>query len=136
MKKTKGFISEFKEFIQRGNVMDMAVGIIMGFAFTAIVNSLVNDIIMPLIGLIFGGIDFTSLKIVITEAQGDIPEAAVYYGNFIQAIVDFLLIAFSVFVIIKLINNFHKKKEEEAEAPKEPAEDTLLLREIRDLLKK
>ena len=113
MKKTKGFINEFKEFIRRGNVMDMAVGIIMGFAFTAIVNSLVNDIIMPLIGLIFGGIDFTSLKIVITEASGDIPEAAVYYGNFIQSIVDFLLIAFSVFVIIKLINNFHKKKEEE-----------------------
>ena len=136
MKKTKGFINEFKEFIRRGNVMDMAVGIIMGFAFTAIVNSLVNDIIMPLIGLIFGGIDFTSLKIVITEASGDIPEAAVYYGNFIQSIVDFLLIAFSVFVIIKLINNFHKKKEEEEAKAPEPQEDTLLLREIRDLLKK
>ena len=89
MEEKKGFIAEFKEFISRGSVIDLAVGVIIGGAFTAIVTSLVNDIIMPIIGLLFGGIDFTSLRYIITPAVGDTPEAAIYYGNFIQSVVNF-----------------------------------------------
>lgn len=136
MKKTKGFISEFKEFISRGSVVDLAVGVIIGTAFTAIVTSLVNDIIMPAIGILFGGVDFTSLKYVVTPASGDMAEAAIYYGNFIQAIVNFLLIAFVIFTVVKTINRFHKKKEEPASEPAPASEEILLLREIRDLLNK
>lgn len=138
MEKTKGFIAEFKKFISRGNVVDMAVGVVVGGAFTGIVNSLVKDIIMPMIGMLFGGIDFTSLKYVITPAEGDVAEAAIYYGNFIQNIVNFLLVAFAIFIVIKAMNSFHKKKEEAAPPPPPPADpdDVVLLREIRDLLKK
>lgn len=138
MKEKKGFIAEFKEFISRGSVVDLAVGVIIGGAFTAIVTSLVNDIIMPVIGLLFGGVDFTSLRYVITPAVGDTPEAAIYYGNFIQSIVNFLLIALVIFTVIKLINNFHRKKEEPAAepAPAEPSEEVKLLREIRDMMAK
>lgn len=136
MKKTKGFISEFKEFISRGSVVDLAVGVIIGTAFTAIVTSLVNDIIMPAIGILFGGVDFTSLKYVVTPASGDMAEAAIYYGNFIQAIVNFLLIAFVIFTVVKTINRFHKKKEEPVSEPAPASEEILLLREIRDLLNK
>lgn len=110
LKKTKGFINEFKEFISRGNVIDMAVGIIVGTAFTAIVNSLVADVIMPAIGWLLGGINFTELKYVITPAVGDTAEAAIRYGVFIQKIVDFLIIAFVVFLMVKLINSFRRKK--------------------------
>ena len=133
----KGF-NEFKEFISRGNVIDMAVGVIMGGAFTSIVTSLVNDIFMPVIGLIFGGIDFTSLRIVLSPATETAEEAALYYGNFIQNVVNFLLVAVVIFLIVKLINKLRKKKEEEpapAPAPEEPSEEVLLLREIRDELK-
>lgn len=139
MAEKKGFIAEFKEFISRGSVIDLATGVIIGGAFTAIVNSLVNDIIMPTIGLLFGGIDFTSLRYIITPATEETAEAAIYYGNFIQAIVNFLLIALTIFCCIKAINSLHRKKEEEEaapEAPAEPSEDILLLREIRDSLKK
>lgn len=138
MKKKKGFIKEFKEFISRGSVIDLAVGVIIGGAFTAIVNSLVNDIIMPVIGLLFGGIDFTGLRYVITPAVGDTPEAAICYGNFIQSIVNFLLIALVIFTVVKGINSFHRKKEEPAKEPEpeEPSEDILLLREIRDMMAK
>lgn len=138
MKNKKGFIAEFKEFISRGSVVDLAVGVIIGGAFTAIVTSLVNDIIMPVIGLLFGGIDFTSLRYVITPAVGDTPEAAIYYGNFIQSIVNFLLISLVIFTVIKAINSFHRKKEEPVEDPKpeEPSEEILLLREIRDMMAK
>ena len=120
----KGIVAEFKEFITRGNVMDMAVGIIIGGAFTAIVTSLVNDLLMPIIGAIFGGIDFTSLKYVIRAADeaAGIEEAAIRYGSFIQAIVNFLLIAVVIFLLVKGINalsNLGKKKEEEP-APAEP----------------
>lgn len=137
MSKTKGFIAEFKEFISRGSVIDLAVGVIIGGAFTAIVNSLVNDIVMPIIGLIIGGLNFAELKYVITPATADAAEAAIYYGNFIQAIVNFLLISLVIFMVIKLINSFHRKKEEEPapEDPEEPSEEILLLREIRDSLK-
>lgn len=130
----KGFIKEFKEFISRGSVVDLAVGVIIGGAFTSIVTSLVNDIIMPVIGIFLGGIDFTGLKYVISSATGDMPEAAICYGNFIQNVVNFLLIAFVIFLVIKGINHFHKKKEEEVAEP-EPTEEVLLLRDIRDMLK-
>lgn len=139
LKKTKGFINEFKEFISRGNVIDMAVGIIVGTAFTAIVNSLVADVIMPAIGWLLGGINFTELKYVITPAVGDTAEAAIRYGVFIQKIVDFLIIAFVVFLMVKLINSFRRKKEEPAPEPEtapEPSDEVKLLTEIRDLLSK
>lgn len=138
MKEKKGFVAEFKEFISRGSVVDLAVGVIIGGSFTAIVTSLVNDIIMPVIGLLFGGIDFTSLRYVITPAVGDTPEAAIYYGNFIQSIVNFLLIALVIFTVIRVINGFRRKKDEPAPEPPlaEPSEEILLLREIRDLMSK
>jgi len=138
MDKAKGFMAEFKKFISRGNVVDMAVGVVVGGAFTGIVNSLVKDVIMPVIGMLFGGIDFSGLKYVITPAEGDVAEAAIYYGNFIQNIVNFLLVAFAIFVVVKAMNSFHKKKEEAAPPPPPPADpdDVVLLREIRDLLKK
>jgi len=137
----KGIVAEFKEFITRGNVMDMAVGIIMGSAFTAIVKSLVDDVLMPVIGILFGGIDFTSLKVVLRaadEATG-IEEAALKYGNFIQNIVSFLLIALVIFLMVKGMNKLRRKKEEPAPAPApdpEPSEEVKLLTEIRDALKK
>ena len=138
MDKAKGFMAEFKKFISRGNVVDMAVGVVVGGAFTGIVNSLVKDVIMPVIGMLFGGIDFSGLKYVITPAEGDVAEAAIYYGNFIQNIVNFLLVAFAIFVVVKAMNSFHKKKEEAAPPPPPPddPDDVVLLREIRDLLKK
>lgn len=137
MSKKKGIIAEFKEFISRGNVIDLAVGVVMGSAFTAIVTSLVNDIIMPAIGVLFGGIDFTSLRFVIREATETTEEAAIGYGNFIQCVVNFLLIAMVIFLVIKGMNAFKRKKEEVAEEtkPAEPSEEVLLLREIRDSLK-
>lgn len=113
----KSFMKEFKEFISRGNVMDMAVGVIIGGAFTAIVNSLVNDIIMPLLSLLTGGFDFTALSIALGEGE----DAAVFaYGAFISAIINFLLIALVIFWILKAINKFSKKQEEEKAA--EPTE--------------
>lgn len=135
MKQAKSFWAEFKQFISRGNVIDLAVGVIIGGAFTAIVNSLVNDVVMPVIGILFGGIDFTGLKYVITPASGDTPEAAIYYGNFIQNVVNFLLVAFVVFVMVKLINGFRRKKTAAPTPPPQPSEEVLLLREIRDALK-
>ena len=128
--KAKGIVKEFKEFISRGNVIDMAVGVIIGAAFGKIVSSLVDDILMPLIGAIIGGLDFTSLTV-------KIGDATVCYGNFIQNIVDFLIVALCIlclFVMMKALNKFKKKEEPKEEAPKTP-EDVLLLREIRNLLK-
>lgn len=137
MSKKKGFIAEFKEFISRGSVIDLAVGVIIGSAFTAIVNSLVNDIIMPVIGALFGGIDFTSLSVVLREASEGVEAATLTYGNFIQAIVNFLLISFVIFTVIKILNKFNRKKEvvEEVKEEEQPSEEILLLREIRDSLK-
>ena len=137
----KGIVSEFKAFITRGNVMDMAVGIIIGGAFTAIVQSLVNDLLMPVIGALFGGIDFTTLKYVVRAADeaAGIEEAAIKYGSFIQAIVNFLLIAIVIFLLVRGINKMRRKKEEPAPAPApapEPSEEVKLLTEIRDALKK
>ena len=131
----KAFIKEFKEFISKGDVMSMAVGIIIGGAFTAIVTSVVEDIIGPVIGLICGGLDFSTLSVGIGGAQ-------IMFGNFIQAVINFLITAFVLFLIIKSFNKMKdaadalKKKEEEEAAEEEPAEEILLLREIRDSLKK
>ena len=125
-------MKEFKEFISRGNVMDMAVGIIIGGAFTAIVGSLVADIITPIIGMLMGGINFSELAVTVGSAQ-------LTYGNFIQAIINFLLVAWVLFMIVKAMNKMKRKEEEkpaEPEAPSEPPEDIVLLREIRDSLKK
>ena len=139
----KGIVSEFKAFITRGNVLDMAVGIILGGAFTAIVQSRGNDLLMPIIGALFGGVDFTTLRYVIREADeaAGVAEAAIKYGSFIQAIVNFLLIAIVIFLLVKGINKLHKKKEEPAPAPApaappKPSEEVKLLTEIRDALKK
>ena len=140
----KKFMDEFKAFISRGNVVDMAVGVIVGSAFTAIVNSLVKDVVTPFIGALTGGVDFTQMKYVITPAVGETPEVAILYGNFIQAIINFLIIAFVVFCMVKMINTMRKKmeeqkkKEEEAAppAPPAPSAEVVLLTEIRDLLKK
>ena len=133
--KKKGIIAEFKEFIARGSVVDMAVGVVVGSAFTAIVNSLVNGIILPFVGWLMGGLDFASYKIVLSPAVGDVPETAILYGSFIGQIVNFLLIALVVFLMVKVINRFRRRKEEAPPPPPAPSEETLLLREIRDLLK-
>lgn len=128
--KAGSFLGEFKNFALKGNVLDMAVGVIIGGAFGKIVTSLVADILTPAIGLLLGGVDFKSLAWVVGEAT-------IAYGNFIQNIIDFVIIAFSIFLFIKLLSKFSRKKEEvkEEEPPKKP-DDILLLEEIRDLLKK
>ena len=123
---------EFKEFIMRGNVMDLAVGVIIGGAFSSIVTSLVNNIIMPILGIIIGGIDFTSLSIKIQDAE-------IQYGMFLQNVIDFLIIAFCIFIMVKIVNklmHFKKKKVEEEKAPEViKSNEEILLEEIRDLLK-
>ena len=111
--KSTGLIQEFKEFISRGNVIDMAVGVIIGSAFTAIVNSLVKDVVMPAISVITGGVDFTDWKYVITPGTEEVAECAILYGQFIQNIINFLLIAVVVFAMVKIINSLKRKKEEE-----------------------
>lgn len=121
-------IKEFKEFMLRGNVMDLAVAVIIGGAFTAIVTSLVNDIIMPIVGVILGGVDFTALAITVGDAN-------ITYGNFIQAIINFLIIALVLFLLIRSINSMSRKKEEAPAAPPEPTVEEKLLAEIRDLLR-
>lgn len=134
----KGFIGEFKEFIARGNVMDMAVGVIIGGAFGKISASLVNDIIMPLISMLTGGLDFSSWKWVLKAAVGETPEVAVNFGLFLATVLDFIIIAFAVFCMIKAINSLHRKKEEVPAQPEpepEPSNEEKLLAEIRDLLK-
>ena len=136
--KAKGFVGEFREFISRGNVVDMAVGIIIGSAFTGIVNSLVKDIVTPFIAWIIGDTDFTAMTLTLVEASGDNPGIVIAYGNFIQQIVSFLIIAMVVFVMVKIMNNFRRKKEAEpapapAPAPVDRELETLL--EIRDLLR-
>lgn len=136
------FLSDFKAFAMKGNVVDMAVGVIIGGAFGKIVTSLVNDVIMPLLGSIIGGIDFTNLRWVIRAASedGKVAEVAMSYGKFIQSTVDFLIIAFSIFLFISLLDRLAKKRKTEAPAPApapkpEPTAEEKLLTEIRDLLK-
>ncbi len=123
----KKFIGEFKEFISKGNVLDMAVGVIIGGAFGKIVTSLVNDIIMPLVGIVIGGHDFTGLTL-------NVGNASIKYGTFMQNVVDFLIVAFCIFVFIKIINKFKKKEVKKEEVAKK-SDEVVLLEEIRDLLK-
>ncbi|UBR46455.1 large-conductance mechanosensitive channel protein MscL [Aeromonas veronii] len=128
-------IQEFKAFAARGNVIDMAVGIIIGAAFGKIVSSFVGDVIMPPIGLILGGVDFSDLAVTLKAAEGTTPAVVIAYGKFIQTIIDFLIISFAIFMGLKAINTLKKKQEEEATAPAGPTKDQELLTEIRDLLK-
>ena len=140
----KKFFEEFKSFAMRGNVIDMAVGVVIGGAFGKITTSIVNDIIMPLISMLTGGINFSSWKLVlkqaVLDAQGAVvtEEVAVNFGNTIAVILDFIIIAFAVFCMVKALNNLHRKKEEapaEEPAPPEPSSEEKLLMEIRDLLR-
>ncbi len=135
------FLQDFKAFAMRGNVIDMAVGIIIGAAFSKIVSAIVSDIIMPVIGLLVGGMNFTDLKILLEPAKtvNGVEKAAVYlnYGVFLESVIDFIIIAFSIFIFIRLIAKFTQKKEETPVpvAPPEPTKEETLLTEIRDLLK-
>lgn len=125
---------EFRDFAMRGNVVDLAVGVIIGAAFGKIVSSLVANIIMPPLGLLIGGVDFKQFKWVLKPAEGDIPAVVMEYGNFIQTVFDFIIVAFAIFIAIKEMNKLYKKKEVEKPAPK-PTNEEVLLTEIRDLLK-
>ena len=130
LEKSHGTFNEFKEFISKGNVIDLAVGVIIGSAFGKIVTSIVNDILMPLIGIVVGGLDFTNLSVTVKDAN-------IKYGMFIQNVIDFLIVAFCIFIFVKVISSFTRKKEEEEEEKQEEVrrEEVVLLEEIRDLLK-
>lgn len=128
-----GMISEFKDFAIKGNVVDMAVGIIIGGAFGKIVSSFVEDIIMPPIGMLMGGVDFSNLLFTLQKAVGDTPAVSINYGKFAMTVLDFTIIAFSIFIAVKGMNSL---KKEEEETPHEPSNEEVLLTEIRDLLKK
>ena len=128
-------MSEFKSFAMRGNVIDMAVGIVIGGAFGKIVSSFVNDVLMPPIGMMMGGVDFSDLAVVLKEASGDVVAVTLNYGSFIQTVVDFLIIAFAIFMVIRAMNSMKKKEEEVPAAPAAPSAEVELLTEIRDSLK-
>ena len=127
-----GIVKEFKSFAMRGNVMDMAVGIVIGVAFGKIVTSLVNDIIMPPIGVLMGGVDFSHLAVTLKAAAGSEPAVALKYGAFLSTIIDFLIVAFAIFMVIKGLNALKRKKEE---APPAPPVQEMILRDIRDILR-
>lgn len=129
-------IKEFKAFIIRGNVFDLAVGVIIGGAMGRLVSSLVNDIIMPFLGLIIGRVDVKEIKFILVEGSEATPEVAILVGSFLQHMIDFVLIGFVIFLIIKLMNSFKKKQEEVKVTPPQPSEEVLLLREIAASLKK
>ena len=136
-----GMISEFKEFAMRGNVIDLAVGVVIGAAFGKIVTALVEKVIMPPIGLLIGKVDFSDLKWTLAEASTDaagaeVPAVVIGYGEFINTVIQFIIVAFAIFMLIKVLNRLARKEAEEPAAPAEPSEDVLLLREIRDSLKK
>jgi large conductance mechanosensitive channel len=128
-------MKEFKEFAVKGNAVDMAVGIVIGAAFGKIISSLVADVVMPPIGILVGGVDFTKLAITLKEKVGDVPAVTLNYGSFIQTVVDFTIIAFAIFMVIKLINKLKKQEKAAPAPPPEPTKEELLLTEIRDLLK-
>jgi len=128
-------MKEFKEFALKGNVVDMAVGIIIGAAFGKIVSSFVGDVIMPPIGVLLGGVDFSGLVFTVKEAIGETPAVVISYGKFIQTLIDFTIIAFVIFIAVKAINSLERKEEEAPKAPPAPSAEELLLGEIRDLLK-
>ena len=136
-----GMMTEFKEFAMRGNVIDLAVGVVIGGAFGKIVTALVDKVIMPPIGVLIGGVDFSKLAFTLKAASVDaagkeVPAVLLGYGEFLNAILQFLIVAFAIFMVVKLINKLHKKPDAAPAAPPEPTEDVLLLREIRDALKK
>jgi large conductance mechanosensitive channel len=128
-------VSEFKAFAVKGNVVDMAVGIIIGAAFGKIVSSFVGDVIMPPIGLLIGGVDFTDLAITLKAAEGDLPAVILSYGKFIQTLLDFLIVAFAIFMAVKVINRLKREEAVAPSLPPAPSPEETLLTEIRDLLK-
>jgi large conductance mechanosensitive channel len=130
-----GMVKEFKEFAMKGNMMDMAVGIIIGAAFGKIVSSVVADVLMPPLGLLLGGVNFAALKLTLKEAVGDTVAVTLNYGAFLQTVVDFVIVAFAIFLMIRGINSMRKKQEEAPAAPAPPPNQEILLAEIRDLLK-
>ncbi|WP_257657746.1 large-conductance mechanosensitive channel protein MscL [Parapedobacter lycopersici] len=132
-----GFLKEFKEFAMRGSVVDLAVGVVIGAAFGKIVTSLVDDIIMPPIGYVTGGIDFSQLKYVLKAADeaGGVAEVAITYGNFINVVIQFLIVSFCIFLVIKGINSLKRKEEAAPAAPPAPSKEEVLLTEIRDALR-
>lgn len=130
-----GMLKEFKAFAVKGNVVDMAVGIIIGVAFGKIVSSFVGDVIMPPIGVLLGGVDFSNLAIIVKEAVGEAPAVVISYGKFIQTVLDFVIVAFVVFMAVNAMNSTKKKEEAAPKAPPAPSKEEVLLAEIRDLLK-
>lgn len=134
-----GMLSEFRDFAMRGNVVDMAVGIVIGGAFGKIVSSFVADVLMPPLGMVLGGVDFTDLAVTLQAAQGEAEAVTLNYGNFTQTVVDFLIIAFAIFLVVKAMNTAQtamiRKEEAEPEAPPEPSKEEVLLTEIRDALR-
>ncbi|MCM8812852.1 MAG: large-conductance mechanosensitive channel protein MscL [Candidatus Omnitrophica bacterium] len=129
-------LKEFKDFAMRGNVVDMAVGIIIGASFGKIVSSLVNDVIMPPIGLMMGGVDFSDKSIILKEAVGSAPAVVLKYGVFINTVLDFIIVAFAIFMLVRAMNQLKKKQEQPPAASPVPSKEVVLLTEIRDLLKK
>ena len=130
-----GFMKEFKEFAMRGNVVDLAVGLIIGAAFGKIVSSLVGDVLMPPLGLLIGGVDFTELGITLRAATESGPAVNLRYGAFLQTIVDFMIVAFAIFLVVKGMNTLKRRKEAAPSTPPAPSQEITLLSEIRDLLK-
>ncbi|MFW2373586.1 MAG: large-conductance mechanosensitive channel protein MscL [Gammaproteobacteria bacterium] len=128
-------MKEFKDFAVKGNVVDMAVGIVIGAAFGKIVSALVAGVLMPPIGVLLGGVDFSNLAYVVKAAAGDAPAVVISYGIFIQTVIDFIIIAFAIFMVVKGINSLKKKEEAAPKAPPVPTAEEVLLMEIRDLLK-
>ena len=127
-------LKEFKEFAMRGNVVDLAVGVIIGGAFGKVVSSLVADVIMPPIGLAMGGVDFRDLSYVLQEAQGEAAAVVIRYGSFVQTVIDFIILAFAIFMMVRAMNSMNKAEAEKPAAPPAPTKDQLLLEEIRDAL--
>ena len=132
-----GMLSEFRDFAMKGNVVDMAVGVVIGGAFGKIVTSFTNDVLMPPIGLLLGGVDFSDLKVLLKEAAGDVPAVSINYGLFLNVILDFLIIAFAIFLVVKAMNTAMSsmKKKEAAAPPPGPTKEEVLLTEIRDALR-
>ncbi len=128
-------VSEFRQFAMRGNVVDLAVGIVIGAAFGKIVSSFVGDVLMPPIGLLLGGVDFSDLAVTLKEASGNAPAVLLSYGKFLQSIIDFVIIAFAVFLLVQAMNRLQRKEEAKAAEPAPPPREEVLLTEIRDLLK-
>jgi large conductance mechanosensitive channel len=129
-------VKEFKEFAMKGNVVDMAIGIVIGAAFGKIVSSFVADVLMPPIGVLLGGVDFSTLMIILKEATAETEAVAISYGVFFNTVIDFIIIAFAIFMVVKMMNNMKKKEEEKPAEPPKPSNEEILLTEIRDQLRK